>query len=481
MTELTVSHAVGEILASPQGTEIGAFFDLDGTLIEGFSARAFAEARFRSREVGVAELGRSLRVGADYIFGRAGFEDVLAVSGQAFKGRPNPELVSLGDLLFETKIAKLVYRDVRRLVEAHQERGHTVALASSATSFQAQPVATALGIERVICNRMAVDQDDLLTGELVSPVIWGGSKADAVQDLARQAGVDLGRSFFYADGDEDVALMHLVGRPRPVNPRKRLEAVARRRGWPVLRVSSTSMGTLGRLRNAAGVAALVPAVALGAAVGLVRRDKRAALNTIIPTWIDLLFAATGVRIDVVTGREHLKSPRPAVFIFNHKNNWDSFVAMRLVATNVTGVAKKELAKDPVFRTLGAWMDVVFVDRSDTAAAVAQMKSLEQLTRKGLSVIVAPEGTRSPTGELGPFKKGAFRLAMATGLPIVPIVVGNAEVLGDPDTTAIRPGRVAVAILNPVRVDDWTLDDLDKRIDGVRQLYLDTLDGWPGPG
>jgi putative phosphoserine phosphatase/1-acylglycerol-3-phosphate O-acyltransferase len=71
--------------------------------------------------------------------------------------------------------------------------------------------------------------------------------------------------------------------------------------------------------------------------------------------------------------------------------------------------------------------------------------------------------------------------MATGLPIVPIVVGNAEVLGDPDTTAIRPGRVAVAILNPVRVDDWTLDDLDKRIDGVRQLYLDTLDGWPGPG
>ena len=110
-----------------------------------------------------------------------------------------------------------------------------------------------------------------------------------------------------------------------------------------------------------------------------------------------------------------------------------------------------------------------------------MKSLEQLTRKGLSVIVAPEGTRSPTGELGPFKKGAFRLAMATGLPIVPIVVGNAEVLGDPDTTAIRPGRVAVAILNPIRVDDWTLDDLDKRIDGVRQLYLDTLDGWPGPG
>jgi putative phosphoserine phosphatase/1-acylglycerol-3-phosphate O-acyltransferase len=326
---------------------------------------------------------------------------------------------------------------------------------------------------------MAVDEDSVLTGDLADPLVWGGGKANAVQALAQSLEVDLPKSFFYADGDEDAALMHLVGHPRPVNPRRHLAVVAERRGWPVLKIAGTpSLSTFGRVRNAVGMAAIAPAIAAGAGVGLVRRDKRAGLNTMIPTWISLLFAATGVKVDVVVGAKHLRQPRPAVFIFNHRNNWDSFIAMRLVGTDVTGVAKKELQKDPLFRTVADLMDVVFVDRSDSTAAVEQMKSLEQLAASGLSVIVAPEGQRSLTGELGEFKKGAFRLAMAAKIPLIPIVIRNADVLGARDTTAIRPGKVEVAVLQPVSVEDWTLDDLEKRIDGVRQLYVDTLADWP---
>ena len=80
------------------------------------------------------------------------------------------------------------------------------------------------------------------------------------------------------------------------------------------------------------------------------------------------------------------------------------------------------------------MDVAFIDRSDPAEAVAALKPLEDLARKGLSVMVAPEGTRLDTRQVGPFKKGAFRIAMAAGLPIVPIVIRNAEVIAGRDGT-----------------------------------------------
>src|SRR5699024_315903 len=98
--------------------------------------------------------------------------------------------------------------------------------------------------------------------------------------------------------------------------------------------------------------------------------------------------------------------------------------------------------------------------------------------KGLSVLIAPEGTRLDTREVGPFKKGAFRIAMAAGIPVVPIVIRNAELLGGRDAMAINPATVDAAVLPPIPTTDWTLDDIDERIARVRQLYLDTLADWP---
>jgi putative phosphoserine phosphatase/1-acylglycerol-3-phosphate O-acyltransferase len=88
-----------------------------------------------------------------------------------------------------------------------------------------------------------VKVDGRLTGELEQPVIWGPTKAEAVQRHAAEHGVDLDRSYFYADGDEDVPLMHLVGHPRPVNPRRRLAAVAKARGWPAVRFERERPGS----------------------------------------------------------------------------------------------------------------------------------------------------------------------------------------------------------------------------------------------
>ncbi|MDT7731088.1 MAG: hypothetical protein QOK45_1341, partial [Mycobacterium sp.] len=100
----------------------------------------------------------------------------------------------------------------------------------------AEPVARYLQIPHVLCNHFELDDRGLLTGRIARPVIWGRNKAAAVQRFCTDNDVNLAHSYFYADGDEDVALMKVVGNPRPVNPRPGLAAMAAAEGWRVLRV-----------------------------------------------------------------------------------------------------------------------------------------------------------------------------------------------------------------------------------------------------
>ena len=94
------------------------------------------------------------------------------------------------------------------------------------------------------------------------------------------------------------------------------------------------------------------------------------------------------------------------------------------------------------------------------------------------MVIAPEGTRLDTKSVGQFKKGPFRLAMSAGVPIVPIVIRNAEVISARDSSTLHPGTVDVVVYPPLSLEDWTLDNLSDRIAEVRQLYIDTLTDWP---
>jgi putative phosphoserine phosphatase/1-acylglycerol-3-phosphate O-acyltransferase len=326
-----------------------------------------------------------------------------------------------------------------------------------------------------------VDELGILTGDIERPVVWGTTKATSVQRFAAEHQIDLGLSYFYADGDEDLALMHLVGNPRPVNPGPALARVAARRGWPVRRFSSRDAGTpLARVRALAGASTLAPLAAGALGLGLLTRNKRTGINFLTRFWPETVLALNGVKLNV-TGAENLTARRPAVFLFNHRNNFDVFMVAALVKDNWTGIAKKELEANPIFGTIGKLLDAAFIDRADTAAAVAALGPVEDAARKGLSILVAPEGTRLDTQAVGPFKKGAFRIAMATGLPIVPVVIRNSDSVAGRNATTLNPGTVDIAVLPPVSVADWTVGDLSTRIEQVRTRYLELLADWPGAG
>ncbi|WP_409428879.1 HAD-IB family hydrolase [Mycobacterium sp. SMC-11] len=475
--DMRLPGSVAEIAASPPGPKIGAFFDLDGTLVAGFTAVILTRERFRSRDMGLGELFGMIQAGLNHQLGRIEFEELINTASSALRGRSISDLDEIGERLFVQKIAKRIYPEMRAVVRAHQARGHTVVLSSSALTIQVEPVARFLGITNTLTNAFVTDEDGVLTGEVVEPILWGPGKAAAVQKFAAEHDIDLQDSYFYADGDEDVALMHLVGNPRPTNPEGKMASVARKRGWPILQFSSRGSGVVGQLRNLAGLSSIVPVGAGAIGLGLLSGSRRRGVNFFTALFPQVLLGLNGVRLNVI-GKENLTATRPAVFIFNHRNQVDPVITASLVRDNWISVGKRELERDPIAGPLGKLTEMVFIDRDDAAAAVESLQQVEERAKRGLSVVIAPEGTRVDTTGVGPFKKGPFRLAMAAGIPIVPVIIRNAEVVAARDSMSAHPGTVDVAVFPAISVEDWTIDTLPERIAEVRQLYLDTLADWP---
>ena len=164
--------------------------------------------------------------------------------------------------------------------------------------------------------------------------------------------------------------------------------------------------------------------------------------------------------------------------------WSLYVALGVIAVaavvreNFTAVAKRELLTNPLFGTFGRLMDMAFIDRADSAKAIETMNEVRDLAAQGLSIIVAPEGTRLDTHEVGPFKKGAFVMAMSAGLPVVPVVIRNADDVAGRDSLTGHAGVVDVAVLPPVDVSGWDHKTLSAHIADVREMFLDVLADWP---
>jgi putative phosphoserine phosphatase/1-acylglycerol-3-phosphate O-acyltransferase len=189
--------------------------------------------------------------------------------------------------------------------------------------------------------------------------------------------------------------------------------------------------------------------------------------------------SAGVRVRV-TGADHARAPRPAVFVFNHQSQLDILVIAYVLRAGYRGIVKTEAGRYPVFGAMLRLADVIFVDRSDSTQARRALEPAVETLKSGISVAIAPEGRTSPTPRVLAFKKGAFHLAAQTGVPVIPVVIRNSGHALWRSSAVIRPGKVDVAVLAPIDTTDWTPDTLDPHIDRIRQLFSDTLTNWPEP-
>jgi HAD superfamily hydrolase (TIGR01490 family) len=470
---------IADVEAGPQGPHVGSFLDFDGTLIDGYSLSAFARHHLRSLQIAPADLGRMLLTGLRGVTTEEDFERFTVLGMRAWAGRSEDELAELGERLFVQGISGSLYPEGWRLVEAHRRAGHTVVLASSATRFQVEPAARAMGVEYILVSPVEI-VNGICTGRPGGPLLWRAGKATAVRVFAAEHCIDLPESYAYSNGNEDVPFLRTAGRPRAINPGRDLEAAARQYGWPVARFRPRGRSGVGDIaRTAAGLAGMIGGFTTGAALGAVTGSRREAVDLGTTLAGELGSVLAGVRLDV-HGAENLAT-RPAVFLFNHQSQLDVLILAKLLRGGFTGVAKKELAHSPGFGLMFRLADVAFVDRHDTAQALKALQPAVQKLRDGISLAIAPEGTRSATPALGSFKKGAFHVAMQAGVPIVPIVIRNSGELMWRGATTIHAGTVQVAVLPSVPTTGWVAGDLDSRVHQVRGQYLATLANWPTAG
>lgn len=477
---MTLDKQLADIFSSPRGPEIGAFFDYDGTIITGYSASTFYSKRLKDFDIGPEELVRTLLLSMRGIHSEADFDALLELASNAWKGKSEEDMTKLGKKLFTSEIAGKLHTEIWEIVEAHRAMGHTVVLASSATRFQVQPMADALGADHVLCTPLEA-VDGILTGKTDGTSLWGNNKAQAVIDLARKEGIDLTQSFGYSNGNEDVPFLSAVGHPTAVAPDKGLREESERRGWPVLDCIPRGKrpGVFDIARTGAFYGAFAGAFVAGLAAGGLNRNRTQIIDVTTTIATDLGFALAGVDVDVIEGAEHLWSHRPAVFIFNHQSNIDAVVAMKLVRKSYTGVAKKEAKNIPGFGQLFQIADVAFIDRGNVTDPKAVMAPAVDKLRNGLSIVLSPEGTRSPTPRLGPFKKGAFHIALQAQVPIVAMVMkGQNEVMWRGSQT-LRPGKIEVVVLPPYDTSEWKVQEVGKHTERIRNDFLHTLSHWPG--
>ena len=231
------------------------------------------------------------------------------------------------------------------------------------------------------------------------------------------------------------------------------------------------------VRMATAIGAAVPVGAASVSVGVLLRDKHLGVNLFTSIWPGLLLSMNGVSLNVI-GAENLTRQRPAVFIFNHRNNFDGIIVAALLQRDWIGVGKKEIEGDPVAGTLAKALGMVLIDRTDAKTAIASLHQVEDAARHGQSIVISPEGTRVQDAALGSFKKGPFRIAKASGIPLVPIVIRDAGHIASRSSKTLTPGCVDVAVLPPIEVAGWSLEEFPERIEQVRRLYLDALECWP---
>lgn len=467
------SLATREVDQSPDGSHVGALFDLDKTLLRGFSGNTFYQRRLQTGDLSVRELLSNALAYANYARGNGGFPEMIAKTSAALKGIPEARFIDIGEDAFRKHLVGELYPEARALVRAHQDKGHTVAIVSSALPYQIDPIARYLEIDEVRCTRLEVE-DGVFTGNAIEPVCWGEGKAIAGRELAREFGLDLDQTFFYSDSHEDLPLLELVGKPRPLNADEKLAAIARNRNWPMQTfMSRAKPGVNDLARTVIAFASIPVALLAGLPARWLSGSSRRQADLTSLVWNGLAGAA--VKLDVrVQGRERVWSHRPAVFVYNHQSDADVLIIGELLQRNFSMVASKDVESKLIAGTFLKGLGTVFVDRDLQHTVKDPFHPAVDLLRDGVSIAISAEHTRSHPDELGQMDPGVFRMAMSASVPIVPIAIHNAVDALPPGASVFRPAAIEVDVLPPVPTDEWDVEQIDDSVSRVREMFREAL-------
>ncbi len=178
----------------------------------------------------------------------------------------------------------------------------------------------------------------------------------------------------------------------------------------------------------------------------------------------------------VFGKENIDKNQSYVVVSNHQSHYDPLVICGWSGLDIRWVMKRELRKIPIFGyACEKGGEFIVIDRKNIDSAIASMKAAADRIKNGTSVLFFAEGTRSISGKLGEFKKGAFRMAQELKLPILPISVVNTEKILKAKSLKLFPGTADLVIHKPVDILKYGQDQLDKLIEDVKGTIQRGLD------
>ena len=229
--KMDFDHYVRSLDQAPVDEGVVAFFDLDRTLISGYSITALALESVFSGGLSPRGFLTHARIFLGYGIGRSNYHDLLESTAQELAGLPEEEMIKLGQRAFKRRLQASIYDEARCLVAAHRSKGHRVVMVTSATRYQAQPIALELGIPHMCCTELEIE-DGRITGNAYP--CYGEGKKQAATRFAASRQHDLDNAYFYTDSQEDLPLLEAVGCPVVANAKPAFSKVASSRGWTQL-------------------------------------------------------------------------------------------------------------------------------------------------------------------------------------------------------------------------------------------------------
>lgn len=186
-------------------------------------------------------------------------------------------------------------------------------------------------------------------------------------------------------------------------------------------------------------------------------------------WAGIICRVSGVTVRT-RGLERIDRRRAYMIIANHQSHFDGpALALGLAGMQFRWIAKRELLNIPLFGYCLRSSRNIFIDRSNRERAMASIqKGVEQLP-PGVSVMCFAEGTRSPNGRIGRFKRGGFAAALQHGMPVLPVTINGSRRILPKGSLVFRPGTIELVVERPIETDVYRPDQLDALISRTRSM------------
>jgi 1-acyl-sn-glycerol-3-phosphate acyltransferase len=190
-------------------------------------------------------------------------------------------------------------------------------------------------------------------------------------------------------------------------------------------------------------------------------------------WVKVILWVCGVKVKV-KGLENVDPDLPRIYMSNHQSYFDIFAFFAGLPIDFKYILKKELMRIPLFGIAARRGRHISIDRGNPRKAFESVQKAAEKIKSGYSVLIFPEGTRSPDGHIQPFKRGGFRLAIQSGCDVVPLAISNSHNIAAKGSLKVNKGVIAINIGKPISIKDYTKKDIDKLLVRVREAVVAKL-------